>query len=172
MSFSHSHTTTLICVAGAGAALGLCLAWRYRSQTLGTTPPDAALPASPSAGQPERPPVPASANSTSAPGGKEPAANVHLSLPEVLTVIVTTSPVQSNPSTELIRGTVGTFDRAPELYDCPKIFVCDGYITKAPDSTGRRSYRAGAPLLPSCPPYLASPMAASERHHKISHSEA
>lgn len=49
-------------------------------------------------------------------------------LDEILTIIVTTSPIQSNPSTEVIEKTFETFRMAgPEFCKCRKLLVCDGY---------------------------------------------
>lgn len=49
-------------------------------------------------------------------------------LAELLTIIVTTSPIRSNPSTELLERTFDTFQFAGSefAYDCPKVIVCDG----------------------------------------------
>lgn len=43
-----------------------------------------------------------------------------------LTMIVTTSPVQSNPCTQMIQSLVESFDLVPGLSGCAKIIVCDG----------------------------------------------
>lgn len=51
---------------------------------------------------------------------------------ELCTIILTTSPTPSNPSTELIEETLrsmGAF--APELLGCRSIIVCDGYKSAA-----------------------------------------
>ena len=47
---------------------------------------------------------------------------------ELLTIIVTTSPIQSHPSTELLERTFSTFALAGEsfVYQCRKVIVCDG----------------------------------------------
>lgn len=49
-------------------------------------------------------------------------------LEELLTIIVTTSPIRSNPSTELLERTFDTFRFAGNefAYDCPKVIICDG----------------------------------------------
>ena len=49
-------------------------------------------------------------------------------LRELLTIIVTTSPIKSNPSTNIIQGCFNTFPMAGEefAYQCPKIIICDG----------------------------------------------
>jgi len=49
-------------------------------------------------------------------------------LSDLLTIIVTTSPIKSNPSTELLKKTFDTFHHAGHefAYDCRKVIVCDG----------------------------------------------
>uniref|UniRef100_A0A7S2LZV4 Uncharacterized protein n=1 Tax=Skeletonema marinoi TaxID=267567 RepID=A0A7S2LZV4_9STRA len=49
-------------------------------------------------------------------------------LAKLLTIIVTTSPIRSNPSTELLERTFDTFQFAGSefAYECPKVIVCDG----------------------------------------------
>lgn len=49
-------------------------------------------------------------------------------LSDLLTIVVTTSPIKSNPSTELLQKTLETFHHAgPEFaYQCRKVIVCDG----------------------------------------------
>lgn len=48
-------------------------------------------------------------------------------LPDLLTIIVTTSPIKSNPSTELLEQIFDTFHFAgAEFLQCPKVIVCDG----------------------------------------------
>ena len=51
-----------------------------------------------------------------------------LPLSELLTIIVTTSPIRSNPSTEMLEHTFDTFRFAGEefAFDCKKVIVCDG----------------------------------------------
>ncbi|KAL7540619.1 hypothetical protein ACHAWF_006735 [Thalassiosira exigua] len=51
-----------------------------------------------------------------------------LPLSELLTIIVTTSPIRSNPSTELLERTFDTFSYAGNefAYQCRKVIVCDG----------------------------------------------
>ena len=50
------------------------------------------------------------------------------SLAKLLTIIVTTSPIRSNPSTEMLERTFNTFQFAGSefAYDCKKVIVCDG----------------------------------------------
>lgn len=49
-------------------------------------------------------------------------------LPNLLTIVVTTSPIKSNPSTEVLEKTFETFLLCGEefCYQCPKVVVCDG----------------------------------------------
>lgn len=53
-------------------------------------------------------------------------------LEDILTIIVTTSPIQSNPSTEVIETTFDTFLQAGADFACKcrKVLVCDGYRVK------------------------------------------
>ena len=44
-----------------------------------------------------------------------------------LTIIITTSPIKSHPSTELLDDTIGAFKLVDGLDDCDKIIMCDGY---------------------------------------------
>lgn len=43
-----------------------------------------------------------------------------------MTIIVTTSPVQSNPSTEMLERVINSFELVPGLSSCRKVIVCDG----------------------------------------------
>mmetsp|Transcript_22799 Transcript_22799/g.54952 ORF Transcript_22799/g.54952 Transcript_22799/m.54952 type:complete len:708 (+) Transcript_22799:94-2217(+) len=51
-----------------------------------------------------------------------------LPLSHLLTVIVTTSPIRSHPSTEMLQHTFDTFPfgGAEFAFECPKVIVCDG----------------------------------------------
>jgi hypothetical protein len=53
-------------------------------------------------------------------------------LGDLLTIIVTTSPIKSNPSTEVIERAMGTFvfGGLEFAYQCRKIIVCDGFRTQ------------------------------------------
>ena len=57
-----------------------------------------------------------------------PTIKVEMSpMQELLTVVVTTSPIQSHPSTEILERTFGTFHFAGLAFlKCRKIIVCDG----------------------------------------------
>ena len=56
-----------------------------------------------------------------------------------LTIIVTTSPVRSNPSTLMLEETFRGFSHVSGLQSCPKIVVCDGYVT----TKGKPHYKKG-----------------------------
>jgi hypothetical protein len=46
---------------------------------------------------------------------------------ELLTIVITTSPIRSHPSIELLERTMSTFALAgPEFMQCQKVIVCDG----------------------------------------------
>jgi hypothetical protein len=49
-------------------------------------------------------------------------------LEELLTIIVTTSPIKSNPSTEVLERTFATFRHGGSdfAYNCQKVIICDG----------------------------------------------
>ena len=49
-------------------------------------------------------------------------------LEELLTIIVTTSPIKSNPSTEVLERTFATFHHGGRgfAFKCPKVIICDG----------------------------------------------
>ena len=57
---------------------------------------------------------------------KQALANRPLS--ELLTIIVTTSPIRSNPSTQMLEHTFDTFTFAGEefAFECNKVIICDG----------------------------------------------
>ena len=50
-----------------------------------------------------------------------------LAVAERLSIILTTSPVRSNPSTALIETTLESCHYCPGLLGCPLVIVCDGY---------------------------------------------
>jgi hypothetical protein len=54
--------------------------------------------------------------------------NQHRPLEELLTIVVTTSPIKSNPSTEVLERTFDTFQLGGDnfAYKCEKIIICDG----------------------------------------------
>jgi hypothetical protein len=58
-------------------------------------------------------------------------------LSELLTIVITTSPIKSHPSTEVIESAMATFLLAGGsnfAYSCRKIIVCDGYRTYVSDA--------------------------------------
>lgn len=59
-------------------------------------------------------------------------------LEDVLTIIVTTSPIRSNPSTELLEHTFQSFPYAGDdfAYKCRKLIVCDGCRVLDSNSNG------------------------------------
>lgn len=62
-----------------------------------------------------------------------------------VTVIVTTSPVPSNPSTEMLQGVLRSLALVPGLQRAPRILVCDGYTVVPPGQKPR--HKAGK-ILP------------------------
>jgi hypothetical protein len=91
-------------------------------------------------------------------------------LKDRLTVILTTSPVGSNPSTALLEHTLATFALAPGLQLCRKILVCDGVSVLEAGAkwrntqfrNGRRIWRplssTAAPLPPTTLPPPPPPL--------------
>ena len=61
-------------------------------------------------------------------------------LEDLLTIIVTTSPVKSNPSTELLEKTFESFSHAGDdfAYRCRKVIVCDGCRVLDSHNNGER----------------------------------
>ena len=59
-------------------------------------------------------------------------------LSDLLTVIITTSPIKSNPSTEVLERAMGTFVMCgPEFaFQCRKVIVCDGFRTQQDEEVG------------------------------------
>ena len=58
-----------------------------------------------------------------------------------VTVIITTSPVPSNPSTTMLETVVGSLALVPGLAPCRKLLCCDGYVvgnTKTHKSANKR----------------------------------
>ena len=51
-------------------------------------------------------------------------------LPQWVTVSISTSPVVCHPSTALIEETVASFGHVEHLARCPKLIICDGYKTR------------------------------------------
>ena len=65
-------------------------------------------------------------------------------LQEMVTVLVFTSAVRSDPSLSLLATTVGSFRHCPELQDCRVVFVCDGWQVTA-TATDHRGIRRHCP---------------------------
>eukprot|EP00301_Raphidiophrys_heterophryoidea_P013894 c2145_g1_i1.p1 GENE.c2145_g1_i1~~c2145_g1_i1.p1 ORF type:complete len:361 (-),score=80.21 c2145_g1_i1:246-1286(-) len=60
-------------------------------------------------------------------------------IPDLLTVVITTSPISVHPDTSLFLETVGSFSLVPELAKARKIIVCDGYKVST-----ENKFRSGA----------------------------
>eukprot|EP00935_MAST-01C_sp_MAST-1C-sp1_P002038 g2038.t1 len=73
-----------------------------------------------------------------APAPTRPHQRQQQELREKLTLVVTTSPVASNPDTSMLHEVLATCSFADELLECPKVFVCDGVKIKE-----KAKYRAG-----------------------------
>ena len=48
-------------------------------------------------------------------------------LSDFLTIIITTSPIRSHPSTYVLDKVIESFNLIDELNDCKKLIICDGY---------------------------------------------
>ena len=57
------------------------------------------------------------------------AALADLTIAELLTVVIVTSPNHTNPDTTVIRYVLSSFDLVPQLEAARLIIVCDGYTT-------------------------------------------
>ena len=64
-----------------------------------------------------------------------------------LTIIITTSPVKSHPSTELLDETVNSFALVDGLNDCNKIIICDGYTQTNKDKNAFKSGNVSADVI-------------------------
>ena len=51
---------------------------------------------------------------------------------KLLTVIITTSPIQSHPSSKLLEDVLDSFWHVPDLCSCRKLLVCDGFKVISP----------------------------------------
>lgn len=81
------------------------------------------------------------------------------SLEDLVTVIITTSPVVSHPSLRLLEETLASFKHVPELHRCPKTIVADGtrlspaddndVSTSEPD-TPAETHETASSSHPSC----------------------
>lgn len=60
-------------------------------------------------------------------------------LEELLTIVVTTSPIKSNPSTEVLEKTFETFAKGGHAFafKCPKVIICDGCRILGDEVQGR-----------------------------------
>jgi len=76
-------------------------------------------------------------------------------LPEAVdvAVILTTSPVPSNPCTEMLRGVLRSLDLVPGLACAPRILVCDGFHVVQPGHKPR--HKAGKVESPDAERYAA-----------------
>jgi hypothetical protein len=63
-------------------------------------------------------------------------------LEELLTIVVTTSPIKSNPSTEVLAKTFATFHHGGDSFAflCPKVIVCDGCRVVCADNNVSKKY--------------------------------
>lgn len=72
------------------------------------------------------------------------AESVSMAVPDVtpdISVIVTTSPVPSNPSTNMLRSVLSSLSLVPGLAGVPRILVCDGF--KVAGSGRKPRHKAG-----------------------------
>ena len=76
-------------------------------------------------------------------------ANRQPLLQEMVTVLVFTSAVRSDPSLSLLATTVGSFRHCPGLQDCRVVFVCDGWqvTASAADHRGIRRHCPGKRII-------------------------
>lgn len=76
----------------------------------------------------------------------------HLPLSQLLTIIVTTSPIRSHPSTEMLEKTFDTFPYAGEefAYECRKVIVCDGCRVRDEEEDGSNNSNGANSRRTSC----------------------
>ena len=74
-------------------------------------------------------------------------------LSQLLTVVITTSPISTHPSTAMLEEVVGSFALVPGLRSCPTVVVFDGYKVK-----DQPRYRSGAAAAPHLSPELGAPL--------------
>ena len=132
------------------------LLWACCSEGAATrTPPSTAPTGTSPTASPKLPPVrkPAAMQPEPEPDPEpEPATQRQLALEELLTVIITTSPIQSHPSSQMLEEVLGSFDHVAGLRGCRTLLMCDGYKimgqqkqpkagseTKQPDSESLRA---------------------------------
>lgn len=61
-----------------------------------------------------------------------------MKLSDALTIIITTSPIESHPSTAVLDTVIKSFIFIDELNDCNKIIICDGY-----EILSKNEYKSG-----------------------------
>ncbi|KAF0747146.1 hypothetical protein AaE_007843 [Aphanomyces astaci] len=59
------------------------------------------------------------------------------SLRDLVTVIVTTSAIPSNPSTSVLEDVLTSFSFVPGLNSCDTILTCDGYVLKSTEGESK-----------------------------------
>ena len=64
-----------------------------------------------------------------------------------LTIIITTSPIKSHPSTELLDDTINAFKLVDGLDDCDKIIMCDGYNIVEDDKIAFKKAKVTARII-------------------------
>ena len=67
-------------------------------------------------------------------------------LSKYLTIIITTSPVKSNPDTQMFQSVLKSFELVKGLSSCRKLLVCDGYKVS---SEGEYRFKKGL-INPDC----------------------
>jgi hypothetical protein len=73
----------------------------------------------------------------------------NMNLSELITVVVTTSPIKSHPSTELIERVFDTFHLGGHEFaiNCPKVIICDGCRVQDADSEASEGSSIDTPRL-------------------------
>eukprot|EP01063_Lacrimia_lanifica_P009869 TRINITY_DN16715_c0_g1_i1.p1 TRINITY_DN16715_c0_g1~~TRINITY_DN16715_c0_g1_i1.p1 ORF type:complete len:496 (+),score=125.66 TRINITY_DN16715_c0_g1_i1:49-1488(+) len=71
-------------------------------------------------------------------GGMDFGARAEFPVGEAMTVVLTTSPTASNPSTQLLEAVLASFAEVPRLREAQLIIVCDGYELHDPASRAKK----------------------------------
>ncbi|OQR97920.1 hypothetical protein ACHHYP_09436 [Achlya hypogyna] len=90
-------------------------------------------------------------------------------LRELLTVVFTTSPIPSNPSTVIVEEVLASFSRVPDLARCNVVLTFDGYVTKEGEGSSKfKSVRISAEEVEQYQAYQQNAIEVFRRHLGLS----
>ena len=81
-------------------------------------------------------------------------AGASTAVEELLTVVVTSSPIRSNPSTRLLRECLASLDRHGGLANCRKVILCDGVKVRS-RSCRKQVSHGRLPVPEDLPPFCS-----------------